>query len=155
MALLSVVLPIYNVEPYLPATLASLARATHHDLEVMMVNDRSTDGSPELAAEFAERDGRYRPVHQENNGLGHARNTGARHATGAVLRFVDSDDLVPCYACRTVVRTLQQTGYDFLSGNEFGLDSRGAYPAPMLEHNFDTTRLKTNASKRPTGAPGR
>lgn len=149
MALLSVVLPIYNVEPYLPATLASLAGATHRDLEVVMVDDGSTDRSAELAAEVAESDRRFRLVHQKNSGLGHARNTGARLATGEFLTFVDSDDLVPHYAHRTAIRTLEETGSDFLSGNEFRFDFRGAHPAPMLEHNFGVTRLRTNVSKRP------
>jgi CDP-glycerol glycerophosphotransferase len=148
MALVSVVLPIYNVEPYLPATLDSLARQTHADLEVVMVNDGSTDRSAELAAGFAERDHRFRLVHQENQGLGHARNTGARLASGDFLTFVDSDDTVPHYACRTAVRTLEATGSDFLSGNEYRFDSRGAYPVPMLESNFAVTRLRTNVSRR-------
>jgi CDP-glycerol glycerophosphotransferase len=148
--LLSVVLPIYNVEAYLHACLDSLARQTHHDLEIVMVNDGSTDRSAEIAAEVAERDPRFRLVHQENHGLGHARNTGARLATGDFITFVDSDDVVPHYAYRTVVRTLETTGSDFLSGNEYRLDLRGAHPAPMLESNFAVTQLRTNVSKRPS-----
>jgi CDP-glycerol glycerophosphotransferase len=148
--LLSVVLPIYNVEAYLEACLDSLARQTHRELEVVMVNDGSTDRSAEIAAEVAERDARFRLVHQENGGLGHARNTGARLTTGEFITFVDSDDVVPHYAYRTVVRTLEATGSDFLSGNEYRFDLRGAHPAPMLESNFATTRLRTNVSKRPS-----
>jgi CDP-glycerol glycerophosphotransferase len=148
MALMSVVLPIYNVEAYLPATLDSLASQTHRDLEVVMVDDGSTDRSAELAAELAERDRRFRLVRQENHGLGHARNTGARLASGDFLTFVDSDDILPHFACRTAVRTLEATGSDFLSGNEYRFDSRGAYPAPMMENNFAVTRLRTNVSKR-------
>jgi CDP-glycerol glycerophosphotransferase len=149
MALLSVVLPVYNVEAYLRDCLDSLARQTHRDLEVVMVNDGSTDRSAEIAAEMVDRDDRFRLVHQENNGLGHARNTGARLATGDFITFVDSDDIVPHYACRTVIRTLEETGSDFLSGNEYRIDSRGAHPAPMLESNFAVTRLRTNVAKRP------
>jgi CDP-glycerol glycerophosphotransferase len=149
MALLSVVLPVYNVESYLRDCLDSLACQTHRDLEVVMVNDGSTDRSAEIAAAMAGRDARFRLVHQDNNGLGHARNTGARLAAGDFITFVDSDDVVPHYAFRTVVRTLEETGSDFLSGNEYRLDSRGAHPAPMLESNFAVTRLRTNVSKRP------
>ncbi|MPZ26652.1 MAG: glycosyltransferase [Micromonosporaceae bacterium] len=148
MGLLSVVLPIYNVEDYLPEALESLANQTHRELEVVMVDDGSTDRSAELAAEVAGRDPRFRLVQQDNHGLGHARNTGMRLAIGEFITFVDSDDIVPHYACRTVVRTLEVTGSDFLSGNEYRIDSRGASPAPMLESNFAVTRLRTNVAKR-------
>jgi CDP-glycerol glycerophosphotransferase len=150
MALLSIVLPIYNVEPYLRDCLDSLVRQTHRELEVVMVDDGSTDRSAEIAAELAERDQRFRLVRQENNGLGHARNTGARLATGQFITFVDSDDVLPHYASRTAVHTLNQTGSDFLSGNEYRLDSTGAYPTPMLESNFAVTRLRTNVARRPS-----
>jgi CDP-glycerol glycerophosphotransferase len=149
MARLSIVLPIYNVEAYLPATLGSLARQTHRDIEVVMVNDGSTDRSADIADAFARRDPRFHLTHQENHGLGHARNTGARLASGDFLTFVDSDDLLPHYACRTAIRVLEETGSDFVSGNEYRFDSTGAYPAPMLEHNFGVTRLRTNVTKTP------
>ena len=147
MALLSIVIAVYDVEPYLPATLASIRDQTHRDLEVVMVDDGSTDRSAEIAASFAARDDRFRLVHQDNHGLGHARNTGLRLATGEFLTFVDSDDVLPHYACRTAVRTLETTGSDFLSGNEYRFDLRGAHPAPMLESNFAVTRLRTNVTK--------
>lgn len=150
MARLSIVLPIYNVEAYLPTTLNSLACQTHRDIEVVMVNDGSTDRSAEIADAFAQRDPRFRLTHQENRGLGHARNTGTRLASGDFLTFVDSDDLVPHYACRTAIRVLEETGSDFLSGNEYRFDSAGAYPAPMLEHNFGVTRLRTNVTRLPS-----
>ena len=150
MALLSIVLPIYHVERYVQATLDSLADQTHRDLEVVMVDDGSTDRSAEIAAAFAERDPRFRLVRQDNGGLGHARNTGTRHATGEFLWFVDSDDLLPHYACRMAVQTLTETGSDFVSGNEYRFDSRGAYPTPMLESNFSTDQLRTTVAERPS-----
>jgi CDP-glycerol glycerophosphotransferase len=150
MAQVSVVLPIFSVEDYLPAALESLAGQTHTDLEVVMVDDGSTDRSAEIAARFAERDPRFRLIHQDNHGLGHARNTGAGRATGDFLTFVDSDDVVPHYAYRSAVRTLEQTGSDFLSGNEYRIDSRGAYPAPMLKGNFERTHLRTTVAARPS-----
>jgi CDP-glycerol glycerophosphotransferase len=150
MALFSVVVPIYNVEPYVRATLESLQSQTHRDVQVVMVNDGSTDGSDQIAAEFAQRDGRFQLHNQENGGLGHARNTGARLASGDFITFVDSDDVLPHYACQLAVRTLEATGSDFLSGNEYRFDSRGAHPAPMLQSNFAVTRLRTNVTQRPS-----
>ena len=90
----SVVVPIYNVERYLVECLESLAQQTLSDLEVVMVDDGSTDSSAPIAAAFAENDDRFVLVRQPNGGLGNARNTGADRATGDYLAFVDSDDIV-------------------------------------------------------------
>src|SRR5689334_866082 len=89
--LLSVVVPVYDVERYLDECLASLAAQTLRDLEVVVVDDGSPDGSAAIAEAWARRDPRFRLVRQANHGLGHARNTGARHAAGTYLAFVDSD----------------------------------------------------------------
>src|SRR5262249_38360540 len=94
---LSIVVPIYNVAPYLAACLESLAAQTFEDFEVVMVDDGSTDDSGEIAAGFAARDDRFRLVTKANGGLGAARNTGIDHASGNFLAFVDSDDLIPLY----------------------------------------------------------
>lgn len=150
MGLLSVVLPIYNVEAYLPAALDSLANQTNRDIEVVMVNDGSTDRSAELAARVAERDPRFRLVHQDNHGLGHARNTGTRHATGDYLMFVDSDDVIPHYAFKTIVAVLAATGSDFVTGKVSRIDARGAFPAPMHREAFARSILHTNVAERPS-----
>ena len=91
MPLISVVVPVYNVEEYLSACLESIGRQTEGDLEVLVVNDGSTDRSGEIAAEFAGRDQRFRVITKENGGLSSARNAGAEAATGEFLIFVDSD----------------------------------------------------------------
>ena len=80
MAKLSVVVPFFNVEPYLGAALESVAGQTMRDLEVIMVDDDSADASAAIAKSFAARDGRFRLVQQDNQGLGPARNTGTRQA---------------------------------------------------------------------------
>lgn len=149
MALLSVVLPIHNVEEYLQYTLGSLAAQTHRELEVVMVDDGSTDHSAEIAARYADADRRFKLVRQENHGLGHARNTGARHATGDYLMFVDSDDLLPHYAVRTAVKTLERTGSDFVTGKVSRIDARGVFPARMHREAFTHSLLRTNVTERP------
>lgn len=150
MPLLSVVLPIHNVEEYLKPSLDSLAAQTHRDLDVVMVDDGSTDGSAEIAARFAAADPRFRLVRQDNGGLGHARNTGARHATGELITFIDSDDIIPHYAFKTMVSTLQATGSDFATGKVSRIDSRGAFPAPMHREAFTHSVLRTNVTERPS-----
>ena len=93
--LLSVVVPVYDVEAYLPAALDSLLGQEGVPLEVVVVDDGSTDTSGDLAERYAGRDARVRVVHTDNHGLGAARNEGVRHATGDLLAFCDSDDVVP------------------------------------------------------------
>ncbi len=85
-SLVSVVVPFYNVAPYLADCLTSIATQTHSDLEVVMVDDGSTDGGAAIAERFAADDGRFRLVRQPNGGLGNARNTGVTHATGELPR---------------------------------------------------------------------
>src|SRR5690349_2747823 len=99
----SIIVPIYNVEPYLEACLESLVAQTWSDIEVVMVDDGSPDSSAEIAETFVERDARFRLIRQENGGLGTARNTGIRHASGDFLAFLDSDDMLPLTAVETMV----------------------------------------------------
>lgn len=89
---ISVIVPIYNVSKFLKQCLESLRAQTFKNFEAIMVNDGSTDSSPEIAEYFARIDDRFTLIHQENGGLGSARNTGTRHAKGEYIKHVDSDD---------------------------------------------------------------
>lgn len=88
----SVVIPVYNVKPYLESCVQSVLRQTFKDMEVILVDDGSTDGSGELCDQIALTDKRIQVIHQENQGLSGARNTGIRQATGDYIAFLDSDD---------------------------------------------------------------
>ena len=90
--LVSVIVPVYNVRPYLEECLESVVAQTYQNLEILVIDDGSTDGSGEVCDQFAENDSRIRVVHQENKGLGAARNVGLDLATGLVISFLDSDD---------------------------------------------------------------
>ncbi|WP_026415477.1 bifunctional glycosyltransferase/CDP-glycerol:glycerophosphate glycerophosphotransferase [Actinomadura oligospora] len=114
---ISIVVPFHDVEEYLEECLVSLARQTLDDLEVVMVDDGSPDNCAVIAKAFADRDPRFRLVQQENQGLGPARNTGVRHATGEYLAFVDSDDVVARYAYELMTGSLDRTGSDMACGN--------------------------------------
>lgn len=113
----SVVVPVYDVEAYLPEALDSVLAQTHPAIEVVVVDDGSTDGSGAIADEYAARDPRVRVVHIGNRGLGAARNEGLRHATGELLAFADSDDVVPPDAYTVLHRQLRRTGADFVTGS--------------------------------------
>lgn len=115
--LVSVVVPVYDVAAYLPEALDSLLAQTHRRLEVVVVDDGSPDASGAIADEYAARDPRVRVVHTDNHGLGAARNEGIRHATGDLLAFADSDDVVPRDAYAVLVGHLERTGCDFVTGS--------------------------------------
>ena len=146
---ISVVVPIFNVERYVTDCLESLAQQTERDLDVIMVDDGSTDSSAMIAQAFAEGDNRFRLIHQPNGGLGHARNTGADRATGQYLAFVDSDDVVSWNAYQLLSDSLDKTGSDFATGNFDRLTTTGTRQAGMASTAFNATRLKTHVSKHP------
>ncbi|MEV0617347.1 glycosyltransferase family 2 protein [Nonomuraea sp. NPDC050404] len=114
--LLSVVVPIYNVEPYLTECLKSLAAQTLDDMEVVLVDDGSVDGSRRIAADFAAMDERFVLLGQRNLGPGPARNQGIRQARGAFLAFADGDDVVPPGAYELLAGSLAETGSDLACG---------------------------------------
>lgn len=143
----SVVVPIYNVEPYLAECLASIAAQSFRDLEVIIVDDGSTDGSAAIAERFAAADGRFRIVTQPNGGLGNARNNGAAVAGGEFLAFVDSDDVLPPYAYKLLLESLDATGSDFATGNVHRLTKTGTAQSPFLAAAFAQTRPKTHVTE--------
>jgi CDP-glycerol glycerophosphotransferase len=144
---ISVVVPVFDVEEYLGACLRSIAAQTFGDLEVIMVDDGSTDGSPEIAAEFARRDSRFRLVRQPNGGLSKARNTGIGEARGDMLAFVDSDDVLPADAYERLLGALDATGSDFATGNVHRLEGSETTQAPFLARTFERTRLRTHVTR--------
>jgi glycosyltransferase involved in cell wall biosynthesis len=91
---LSIVVPIYNVEPYLSRCLDSLVAQSMKDIEIIAVNDGSTDTSGEILDQYAHLDSRIRVIHKENGGVSAARNDGIREALGEYIGFVDPDDWV-------------------------------------------------------------
>lgn len=92
--MISVIVPVYNVEKYLEKCIKSIAGQTYSNLEILLIDDGSTDNSGALCDEYAKNDSRIRVIHKENGGLSDARNTGIVHSTGDYLVFVDSDDYV-------------------------------------------------------------
>lgn len=90
---LSIIIPVYNVEQYLQSCVQSVITQTYQDLQVILVNDGSTDSSGVLCNQLAQQDSRIQVVHKENGGLSDARNAGLRVATGDYVAFLDSDDV--------------------------------------------------------------
>ncbi|MFJ2024403.1 CDP-glycerol glycerophosphotransferase family protein [Streptomyces sp. NPDC087897] len=147
---LTVVVPLYNVEEYLGACLTSLAEQTMPDLEVVLVDDGSTDRGPAIAQEFTERDPRFRLIRQENAGLGAARNAGVREARpdAEFLTFVDSDDVVPPGAYARMLAELDASGSDFATGNVLRLRAGGELEqSPMFRKPMEKARRATHVTR--------
>ena len=113
---ISVIVPVYNVEQYLPRCVESILAQTYENLEIILVDDGSTDASPALCDARAAADSRFHVLHQANAGVSAARNAALERATGQYLQFVDGDDYLPSTATERLVRTAGATGADLVIG---------------------------------------
>ncbi len=112
--LVSVVIPVYNVEKYLDRCICSVVDQTYRNTEIILVDDGSNDKSPEICDSWAQRDGRIKVIHKQNAGAGMARNTGIDNAEGEFILFVDSDDYVDLSTVSKCVETLQKDKSDIV-----------------------------------------
>ena len=110
--LISVIVPVYNVAAYLPACMESILGQDYTQLEVILIDDGSTDGSGALCDRYAAQDSRVRVIHQKNGGAAAAKNAGLRIATGEYLSFADSDDYLEPGAYSYMHRALLSSGAD-------------------------------------------
>ena len=110
--MISVVVPVYNMESYLCKCLDSIHAQTYPDFELLLVDDGSTDASPSICDSFALKDDRVRVIHKKNGGVSSARNCGLDAAKGELISFVDNDDLLYPDFLDTMVNSIGN--YDFL-----------------------------------------
>ena len=108
--LISVVIPVYNVEKYLEKCLDSVVGQTYGNLEIILVDDGSTDNSGAICDRYAQKDSRVVVIHQKNGGLSKARNVGIDKATGKYISFIDSDDYVGSCYIETLYKALPEDG---------------------------------------------
>ena len=101
--LVTVIVPVYKVEPYLRRCIDSIISQTYHNLEIILVDDGSPDGCPEICDEYAKRDSRIKVIHKKNGGLSDARNVGLGSSSGKYVTFVDSDDWIDNDLIETVM----------------------------------------------------
>lgn len=94
MDLISLIVPVYNVAPYLHRCINSILEQSYQNIEILLINDGSTDNSAFICQEYAEKDSRIRVIHQSNQGPSAARNTGISAAKGDYIAFIDSDDFI-------------------------------------------------------------
>lgn len=104
--MVSIIVPVYNSEDYIGNCISSIQKQTYENIELLLIDDGSTDGSGKLCDEYARRDNRIRVVHQENAGPSAARNTGIKAARGEYIQFVDGDDTIEPNMTETMVAEL-------------------------------------------------
>ena len=119
--MISIIVPIYNVEKYLRKCIDSIIGQTYKDIQIILVNDGSPDGCPQICDEYAEKDSRIIVIHQVNSGVSVARNAGLKVATGEYIGFVDADDFVALDMYENMVKVLERDdtdlvicGYDYV-----------------------------------------
>ena len=114
---ISVIVPVFNVADYLPQCVDSILSQDYGNLEVILIDDGSTDGSGEICDRYAALDSRVRAIHQKNGGAAAAKNAGLRLATGEYLAFADSDDYLEPGAYGFLMKVLLETGADAVQGS--------------------------------------
>ena len=125
---ITVIVPVYNVEHYLDKCLDSLINQTYKNLEIIVINDGSTDNSGEICQEYAQKDNRIVYIEKENGGQSEARNMGLDRMTGSYVTFVDSDDWVELDYVETLYKKITEYRADIAVGNYYSFnESEGMY----------------------------
>lgn len=110
----SVIIPVYNVEPYIKKSVDSVLTQTYKNLEIILVDDGSTDDSGKICDEYAKQDDRIQVIHQKNGGLSAARNAGLKIMTGDLIGFLDSDDWIDSDFFEILVQKQVETNADIV-----------------------------------------
>lgn len=139
--LISIIVPVYNVEKYIRECIDSIIKQTYHNIELILIDDGSTDNSAKICDEYATKDKRIKVIHKENRGVSSARNIGLDNANGQYITFIDSDDYVKNNYCEELLKNLKDKNADcvacgynriyknkeekVVSKNAYALDSLG------------------------------
>lgn len=115
--IISIVVPIYNVEQYLVRCIESLINQTYAFIEIILVNDESPDNSASICEEYAKKDSRIQVIHKINGGLSDARNVGMKNSNGQYILFVDSDDYIELNTCERFINEISNKTPDLVVGN--------------------------------------
>ena len=142
--LISVIVPVYNIIPYLPRCVESLRTQTYENLEILLIDDGSTDETPALCDRLATEDERIRVFHKKNGGPSSARNFGLQQAGGEYVGFVDSDDYVDADMYERLYGAIEKTGMPVAQVGRDEIDKDG---------NIFTEYLRAGGNG--TGDPGR
>lgn len=120
--LVSIIIPVYNVEKYIDRCVESLLNQTYKNIEIILVDDGSIDKSSKMCDEYKKRDNRVVVFHKKNGGVSSARNIGIDVATGYFITFIDGDDYVSNEYIETLLRYQEKNDYDIVVGNAIDFD---------------------------------
>ena len=140
--LLSIIIPVYNTEKYLSQCLESVCCQTYKNLEIILVNDGSTDGSGHICEEWSRRDGRIRVIHKDNAGVSSARNDGLEAAMGDFIGFVDSDDWIEPEMYEKLLAVLDDADMACCGYADYPLDTLGFSVAKGVKPSASCNPLK-------------
>ena len=133
---ISLIIPIFNSEKYLNETIESVRNQSYKNLEIILVDDGSTDGSKKICDLNSKRDSRIKVVHQENKTTSGARNAGLSISTGDYIMFSDSDDVLDKFACEKMYKAIEEKNADFIIGNYDNMDESGKiWEQPVFDIN--------------------
>lgn len=148
-ALISVIVPAYNVATYLENAVDTVLNQTHRNLDIVIIDDGSTDGTGEIADSIALRDSRVRVIHKANAGLGAARNTGLDHTSAPYVTFVDSDDQLTPRALEVLLKSLESSGSEFAIGAVERFNSTTVWVPDWVTEVHDIDRIGAIAEDHP------
>ena len=112
--LISIIMPVYNAEKYLNRSIESIMNQTYNNIEIILVNDGSTDNSLEICTNYQEKDNRIKLINQENKGVSFARNKGIDESTGDYIMFIDSDDYIEKNMIEDMVEKIIEDDIDLI-----------------------------------------
>lgn len=135
MKLLSIIVPVYNVEKYLERCVKSIINQTYSNIEIILVDDGSTDHSSKMCDDFKKDDNRIKVIHKENGGLSDARNCGLNYANGDYILYVDSDDYIDTDTCSRFAKAIEKIdNVDIITGNAILIEN--GKMSPMNHSNY-------------------
>lgn len=154
--LVSIIVPIFNVEKYLEKCLDTLIGQTYENIEIILIDDGSTDKSAEICDKYALKDKRVRVIHKINGGVSAARNDALQQANGQLIMFVDSDDWINSETCETAVSTMQESGADVVMWTYISENNGNQSPKIIFGSDtiFEGTNVKEKLHRRLFGLTG-
>ena len=137
--MISVIVPVYKVEQYLPKCIESIINQTYQKLEIILVDDGSPDNCGNICEEYAKNDKRIKVFHKENGGLSDVRNYGIARANGEYLAFVDSDDWIDSDMYETLINLAEENKADIVNSGYYFDFPHKIVPATSIDKKFDNS----------------
>lgn len=132
----SIIVPVYNVKDYLERAVESLMIQTYRNIEIILIDDGSSDGSSEICDKFKKKDERIKVLHKKNEGVSVARNIGLKYSTGGMITFLDSDDYAEPSMIMTLVQSMKQNNADIVCCGYNLVDVQGKKLRKQCSYNY-------------------